>query len=326
MSKKLTLPLTARRAAGDADFWRIRTFLREVFLASDRSPRCWQAADLDYWRWHWSENLEQGALDDFFLWETADGRIAAALTHGDVGVNYLQVHPDAQSRELEEAMIRVAEREMTIAVDGGGRKLAILADEDDHEREEMLRSRGYERFVSPDYGERKRGRDLDSPVNVPEVPSGYRLQSMGDPSALPARSLASWRAFHPDEPDDGADPTGSWYANVQRAPMYRRDLDVVVVAEDGEIASFCTALFDDVTRTGLLVLVGTATGHQRRGLGRTVVLEAMRRLKAMGATWATVYSYEPPAHALYASAGLETIVRAYAWRKTLDTQGGTDEA
>lgn len=326
MKKRLILPLTPRRADGDTDFWTIRSFLREVFLARGRSLRCWQAADLDYWRWHWSENLEQGTMDDFFLWETANSRIAAALTHGDLGVVYLQVHPDVQSRALEEEMIRVAEHEMTVPVDGGGRKLAILADEDDKEREALLASRGYERFVSPHYGERKRGRALDSPVNVPELPSGYRMESMGDASSLPARSLASWRAFHPDEPDDGADPTGSWYANVQRAPTYRRDLDVVVVAENGEIASFCTAFFDDVTRTGLLVLVGTATAHQRRGLGRTVVLETMRRLRAMGATWATVYSYEPPAHALYASAGLETIVRAYAWRKTWNTQGGTDEA
>jgi hypothetical protein len=31
-----------------------------------------------------------------------------------------------------------------------------------------------------------------------------------------------------------------WYRDVQRAPLYRRDLDLVAVAPDGELAAFCT--------------------------------------------------------------------------------------
>jgi ribosomal protein S18 acetylase RimI-like enzyme len=125
---------------------------------------------------------------------------------------------------------------------------------------------------------------------------------LGDEKELPARSLVSWRAFHPNEPDDHYEGW-TWYLNVQRAPLYRRDLDLVAVAPGGEFASFCTVWFDDVNRMGVFEPVGTAPAHQRRGLGKAVMCEGLRRLKHLGATLATVGSYSNEAGALYASLG-----------------------
>ncbi len=70
------------------------------------------------------------------------------------------------------------------------------------------------------------------------------------------------------------------------------------VAPNGEYAAFCTIWFDDVTRSAYFEPVGTAPQHQRRGLGKAVMCEGLRRLKRMGATLALVGSYMPPAHAL----------------------------
>jgi GNAT superfamily N-acetyltransferase len=83
-------------------------------------------------------------------------------------------------------------------------------------------------------------------------------------------------------------------------PLYRRDLNIVAIAPDGELAAFCTAWYDDVTRTGHFEPVGTAPEHQRRVLGKAVMCEALRRLKRMGATRAIVGGYTPAANALYA--------------------------
>ena len=91
------------------------------------------------------------------------------------------------------------------------------------------------------------------------------------------RSWLSWKAFHSDEPDERYEGW-EWYRNVQRFPLYRRDLDLVAVAPDGELAAFCTVWFDDVTRTGSFELVGAHPAHQRRGLGRAVMYEGLRRL------------------------------------------------
>ena len=63
--------------------------------------------------------------------------------------------------------------------------------------------------------------------------------------------------------------------------------------------------------------VGTAPMHHRRGLGRAVMCEGLRRLKRMGATMAYVGSYSPEAHALYASVGFTEYDRSEPWAKEL---------
>ncbi len=148
------------------------------------------------------------------------------------------------------------------------------------------------------------------------MPSGYSVRSLGDKEELPARTLVSWRAFHPDAPD--SDYEGwDWYLNIQRAPLYRRDLDIVAVAPGGELAYFCTVWFDDVTRTGAFEPVGTAPNHQQRGLGKAVMVEGLNRLKHLGATLATVSSFTPPAHALYSSMGFTDYSLLEPWRVDL---------
>jgi GNAT superfamily N-acetyltransferase len=141
------------------------------------------------------------------------------------------------------------------------------------------------------------------------------VRALGEVEAEgPARSWASWQAFHPDDPA-GYDGDWAWYGNVQRAPLYRRDLDLVAVAPDGEIVSFCTAWYDDVTRSGTFEPVGTAPPHQRRGLGRAVMAEGLRRLKRLGATLACVSGFTPAANRLYASLGFVEDSLLEPWRK-----------
>ena len=104
---------------------------------------------------------------------------------------------------------------------------------------------------------------------------------------------------------------------MQRAPLYRRDLDVVAVAPGGEVAAFGTVWFDDVLRTAAFEPVGTAPEHQRRGLGRAVMAEGLRRARRLGATMAYVSSYSPAAHALYAAAGFTQYALLERWEKAL---------
>jgi len=151
---------------------------------------------------------------------------------------------------------------------------------------------------------------------APQIAEGYVLRSMGDATGFPSRSLASWRAFHPGEPDEGADPEGDWYEVIQRSPSYRRDLDVVAAEEaSGDIAAFSTCYFDDVKRSGVLVLVDTATAHQRQGLGKAVVTECSRRLHRLGAVAAGVTWTEDVPGRLYQSCGFTDYEIGRAWRK-----------
>jgi GNAT superfamily N-acetyltransferase len=256
-------------------------------------------ARLDYWRWHVIENC--GICDPLeqvtFLWETGERQLAAVLNPEGRGEAWLQVHPGLRTAELEEEMVALAEERLASTTAEGRQKLTVWASEHDDLRQEILTRRGYLKGKWPDH---KHTRSLDVPILPAPAAKGYAVRSLGDEEELPARSWLSWLAFHPNEPDEDYEGW-EWYRNIQRMPQYRRDLDIVAVAEDGELASFCTLWYDDVTRSGYFEPVGTAPAHQRRGLGKAVMCEALRRLRRMGGTQATVGGFTTAANALYGS-------------------------
>jgi mycothiol synthase len=304
------MKLSMRPYRDDSDFWRIRAFLRQVFVLNDRRGWSWQADRFDYWRWHGAENMGHGPLEEkVALWEDTDGRIVAVLNSEDPGHAHLQLHPDHGTPELQAAMVNVAEQKLVVPAADGRRRLVVWAHSSDAQRQEILAGRGYSRAARTEY---QRWRTLDAPLPEAPLPDGFLVRALRGVDEFPARSYLSWQAFHPDQPD--SDYKGwEWYANIQRAPLYRRQLDLVAVAPDGEFASFCTVWFDDVTRTGAFEPVGTAPAYQRRGLARAVIVEGLRRLRALGATLAFIGSSEEAAHNLYASVGFTDYLLYVPW-------------
>lgn len=306
------MKLNLRKYQSEEDFWRIRQFLREVFVCNDRREYSWPLYRWDYWRWHINENIHRFQLEAaVFLWETSDGRLAAVLNPDNPGEAFLQVHPSFRSPDLEVEMMSLAETHFAVTQPGGSEKLVLWAPARDRLRQDVLGRRGYRREAYPEY---QRRRPMHLPIADAPLAEGYTLRALGDESELPARSWVSWKAFHPDEPD--ANYQGwDWYPNVQRAPLYRRDLDLVAQAPNGELAAFCTVWFDDVTRTAAFEPVGTHPDHQRRGLGKAVMTEGLRRAARLGATLATVGSYSEAAGGLYGSVGFTEYDLCEPWVK-----------
>jgi GNAT superfamily N-acetyltransferase len=306
---------TMRRFQSDEDYWRIRRFLRDIHLINNRDQISWEVARFDYWRWHGILNMKDGTLeDDVFIWEAVNGQFAAVLNREAPGSVFLQIHPDYHNDQLIVDMLTTAEKRLTAPAGDTRRRLHVWVEERDSKLKQILSGHGY--AVSPTRKpEHQRRRFLNEPITPLPLAEGYTARSMGDVDEHSARCWLSWQAFHPDEPD--RDFEDGWYYNIQRAPLYRRDLDLVVVAPDGTLAAFCTIWYDDVTRTGLFEPVGTAPEHQRRGLGKGILTEGLKRLQELGADMAYVGSYTESAHALYASVGFETYRILEPWEKEL---------
>ena len=283
------------------DFWRMREFLRQVFVLNHRLEHAWHVARLEYARWHTCLNCAKVGLEDVaYLWESDDRLIAFLMPDGGLGEAHLCVHPQLRTRELEEEMLHVAEEHLATAKPDGSRKLYVWAPESDKLRQGLLIEHGY---TKDDWPEHQWHRDLDVPVPDVPVPAGYSIRSLGDGLELLERCYASGLGFHEGDITIAVanrdDP--SWYRNIQTAPLYRRDLDLVAIAPDGAIAAFTTIWFDDVTRSACFEPVATVPAHQRRGLGKALLTEGLRRLQRMGATRAFVGGYSVAANALYRS-------------------------
>lgn len=298
-----------RRYQTEEDYWRMRAFLREVFLLNQRFEHSWSVPRLDYWRWHFIATCESPSLEQSaFLWETPDGQLAAFVHPIFYGEVFVHIHPAYRSEALEDEIFACAEEHLAVREENHSLRLVTLVDMDDELRQKVLDARGYfnrDNLVNHWY------RNLDQPLPDVPVAEGYKVRSMGDTSEYDARSLASWRAFHPGEPDEGAG-SGDWFANMQFAPLYRRDLDMVAEAPNGEIAAFSTIWYDDFTRNGVCVVVGTAPDHQRKGLGKAVITEGLRRVKKMGGLRVFANGFDEPANALYRSA-LGSRIKAQGW-------------
>lgn len=317
------MQLQMRVYQDETDYWRIRAFLRDLLVLNDFRERSWHLYRWDYCRWHVWENLVRPALEDsVFLWEAEDGRLAAVLNIEDPGQAFLQVHPHWRTAALENAMLDIAEARLAVQGADGTCRLQVWTNALDTFRHALLGRRGYEQTGWLEYQRRQTlGRLLPDVALVP----GYTVRALGDAGELPARSWASFRAFHPDD-TAGSYQGWEWYRNVQRAPLYRSDLDIVAVTDSGEVAAFCTVWYDDVTGTGAFEPVGTVPEHQRRGLGKAVMTEGLRRLQRLGATRAYVASTSPGAHALYASVGFTDYELHGPWSKRLGSAEPTASA
>jgi ribosomal protein S18 acetylase RimI-like enzyme len=302
----------------EEDYWCIREFLRDVSMRNNRHDFSWSLLRWDYWRWHVNENIFQLKLEDVVtLWEL-DGRIIAVLNPDSPGEAFFQIHPDYRESVSVLEMLDVAEEKLLKTSESGKEELIVWVNAGDEGTKALFAGRGYarskwnaehmrRRFISPTLNAA-----LSQPIPGSTPRDGYTVRALGDESELPARSWLSWKAFHPDEPDEKYQGW-EWYKNVQRVPLYRRDLDIVAVAPDGELAAFCTVWFDDVTRTAVFEPVGTHPDHQKRGLGKAVMSEGLRRAQRLGATLATVSSYGIAAHALYESIGFTDVDLLEPW-------------
>jgi len=145
-----------------------------------------------------------------------------------------------------------------------------------------------------------------SPCRLAE---GYVIHSMADLCDVDLRREVFGRAFNHTDPNEW--PSRFSYEELMRAPDYVPDQDLFVVAPDGRYVSCCIGWYDAMNRIGIMEPVGTHPEFRRRGLGREVVYEAIRRLAARGAREVWVGSGQP----FYEAIGFKKRIAYRFWEK-----------
>jgi ribosomal protein S18 acetylase RimI-like enzyme len=145
-------------------------------------------------------------------------------------------------------------------------------------------------------------RSLVEPIPEAGLPAGFVVRSCRGIEEVEARAWAQYGAF-------GSSARFEDYvlrfAALMRSPAYSPSADIVAAAPDGRIAAFCITWMDAVNRVGLFEPVGAHPDFQHKGLGKAVMLEALRRLREQGMQKVIVCTAHDnaPALSLYASVG-----------------------
>jgi len=159
-------------------------------------------------------------------------------------------------------------------------------------------------------------RPLDELIPLPLLPQGFHLRHVAGGYEGPQRALASHATSGSNKP---IGPYIEGYLRFMRSPFYAPELALVVSTPHGEFAAFCICWLDEGNKEGHFEPVGKQPNFRRKGFGRAVLGEGLRRMRAQGMTAASVCveSDNIPAQRLYRVVGLRAIHRLFTYRKTL---------
>jgi ribosomal protein S18 acetylase RimI-like enzyme len=259
-----------------------------------------------------------GATATVRLWEDENGTLLGFALPDD-GQIVLQIHPAMRGDDrLEDAMLAWAEEACRSSATGeAAPTLDTDAFDDDAQRLAVLARRGYHR-ADDGYGFVRFHQPLDGSIPAPELPPGFTVRHVVE-ADFPERV-----ALH-REVWAGSRVTVDSYRGMRAVTGYLPDLDIVAVAPDGTLASYCICWYDPESRTGLYEPVGTRPAYRGQGIGTAVIREGLRRLQAHGARLAIVHtnSTNTAAIRLYESAGFRIVSRDHPYRKMCTLPGGS---
>ena len=164
-------------------------------------------------------------------------------------------------------------------------------------------------------------RSLSDSLIGPRLPDGFRLRSSrGDEADARLRAVASHAAFGSKMNFEEYWPR-TW--RLMQSPVYVPEHEIFVMSPDpdGQVASYCIVWTDEITKIGHFEPVGTHPDFHRKGLGKNLLFDSLRRLKSEGMTAADVctnYDNEA-AIRLYESVGFKLSERLLIYKKERKT-------
>jgi len=295
-----------RRYEGPVDLDLLQAFNAQAILATDG---CGFVHPGDIAHRLFNGNKLFDPAEVLTIWEDADGVAAWVLASPRHAGYDAQVRPDLRTQAFETEVLEYAESEIVDLMERHGVEKDALdggAYRCDRLRAACLSELGWERTDEAPW---VLNRIRLGSTPEPQPPVGYTVRTVrGIDEAGPVSEVHA-SAF-------GSTWTADLYLTVMESPGYSQDREFVVEAPDGALAAFTVTWHDDISRMGLFEPVGTHEEFRRLGLGRALLLHAMREMAAAGMEYATVVNEgtNEASRRLYRSVGFEPwhLLDAYA--------------
>lgn len=258
------------------DYIKIRNFLIRINSEKLYTPNfLWGA-----WEWEVTHvGLDRNNLGKFGLWEDKGKIVAIAIYEMLLGDGLLIV--DEGYRCLIPDMITYAKK--SLHANG---KLRILIAHGDCEFAHAAARHGFRPTQN---------RWDNAVLDIDKLPSfslpdGFSFVSMADDWNWHQYNRVMWRGFGHQGKASHDDTTIAERKEMLSSPMINPELVVAVVAPDGNYVSHCGMWYQPSDFYCYVEPVVTDPEYRKMGLGKAVVLEAIRRCGNLGAKQAVVGS------------------------------------
>ena len=258
------------------DYRKVRDFLIRINSGKLNTPRILWGA----WEWLITHGgLDQKNLSRIGLWEEDGVLIALATYESTLGEGFLCL--DEAYGCLKPELIDYAKESLH---DNG--KLRLVLPDGDYEFQRAAIAQG---FRSTQRSDRISALDIDA-LQPYALPDGYSFISMADDWNWHQYHRVMWRGFN----HKGRPPYDEESISVRKqmlsSPMIDPKLVVSVAAPDGNYVSHCGMWYRPNDFYCYVEPVATDPDYRKMGLGKAVVLEAVRRCGELGAKQAIVGS------------------------------------
>lgn len=222
----------------------------------------YEAAEMLWW---WAEiPRPTDNLNQLFWFDDSDTPEAAVILTD--WSDWVSMDPIVLPGATPAWVSHVVSRGLTHADNAGFGSVQLEVDRDDSVMHEVLSNLG---FTIKEEGYVESWLDADNRPAISPLGDGYRLLSRAETKHL-AHHMAP--RHHPDLEQ-----------RLLETPLYRADLDLVVVDDNDACAAYGLCWYDAETSTGVIEPMRTEEAHQRKGLARHILTTGIDRLATAGA-------------------------------------------
>ena len=260
------------------DYIKVRNFLIRINADKLYTPRfLWGA-----WEWAVTHGgRDQNNLDCIGMWEEEDGGVLVALATYECPRGEAYFIVDEAYGYLKPDLIDYAMQSLH-----NNGKVMILLPDGDYEFQRAAVRRGFQPTQRSD---RMAALDIDA-LQAYSLPDGFSFVSLADNWNWQQYNRVMWRGFNHEGRANYDAETIAGRRQMLSSPMVIPELVVAVTAPDGNYVSHCGMWYRPGDFYCYVEPVVTDPEYRMLGLGKAVVLEAIRRCGELGAKLAVVGS------------------------------------
>lgn len=290
---------------GHHQFDQLRQFLLDTYQQY-HALRNWEPRRLEGTAFHHHPNelasVEAQMCDSWILWYDTNHHIIGALCSEYAGGFYPQLHP---------SHLDLIPQMLAYLTQHPGPSIDMWCHDNNPILAEALTAAGFR--PTADYQHQKRMDLTAVPLEMPLLPSGYRIDTMTTDEAATEQmghllNSAFRRTIH----------SGAEYRTFQqKAPSYRTEFDIVIYDTHGTLVANAGITVHEAQSFAVVEPVATHPNHQRHRLARAAITHGLIRAQQFGirTAWIGAWHSNIGANHTYNQVGFVDVSRQRCWQR-----------